>query len=120
MTQSNKTYEERLEEEMKQIKANPFKAKPVNKRIFESNGELGVPKVEAKKSTEPIAFNLRGDQRKKNNGNKSSSFNDKPDMTNFKARPLPAYFLDPSKTPQLPVPSCKSNFKVHIYYIFSV
>ena len=40
-----------------------FKAKPIDKRIFDSMGELGVPKVAAKPVTETVPFELRIDKR---------------------------------------------------------
>ena len=107
-----KTYEERIDDEMKEIKEHPFKAKAINKRIFESNGELGVPKVEAKKTTEPIAFNLRLDLRQKSRNDRELIDAKKEEVSQFKARPIPAFVLDRNKAPQLPIPSSKANFKV--------
>jgi len=106
-----------LDEEMTAIKSKPFKARPLDKRIFESSGELGVPKVAARPVTEPSCFELRSDARAKqprihiDHDDQTTSSATAP-STIFKARPLPAYVTDKSKIPILPVPACKTDFKV--------
>lgn len=40
-----------------------FKAKPVDKRIFQSQGEIGVPKVAARPVTQPKEFSFNTDKR---------------------------------------------------------
>eukprot|EP01034_Spumella_vulgaris_P013762 gene13762-17576_t len=47
---------------MREIKSKPFKARVLNKKIFESMGELSVPKVEAKAYTEFQGFDLCSDK----------------------------------------------------------
>ena len=49
--------------EMEKINKNPFKALPLDRKIFESMGEIGVPKVAVKATTEPVAFEFRTDKR---------------------------------------------------------
>jgi len=111
-----KSREEMLDEEMTAIKSKPFKARPLDKRIFESSGELGVPKVAARPVTEPSCFELRSDARAKqprihiDHDDQTTSSATAP-STIFKARPLPAYVTDKSKIPILPVPACKTDFK---------
>lgn len=58
-----KNRDELEKELMEEFQKNPFKAKPIDKRIFESTGELGVPKVSVRPLTEAQPFNLRIDQR---------------------------------------------------------
>lgn len=40
-----------------------FKARPIDKRIFQSSGELGVPKVAARPVTQTVAFSFNTDRR---------------------------------------------------------
>lgn len=55
---------EELEElEMNKIKENPFKALPVDPRIFESMGDFGVPKVISKPVTATSEFSFHTDKR---------------------------------------------------------
>jgi hypothetical protein len=54
---------EKEEDLMREFAKKSFKAKPVNKHIFESNGELGVPQVRAKSLTKPIDIHFRSDDR---------------------------------------------------------
>jgi hypothetical protein len=105
-----------LEEEMIAINNKPFKARPLDKRIFESSGEMGVPKVAARPVTEPSCFELKSDARAKQprvhiSIDHDDAGNSVPN-TSFKARPLPAYVTDKSKIPALPIPACKAEFKV--------
>ena len=105
-----------LEEEMIAINSKPFKARPLDKRIFESSGEMGVPKIAARPVTEPSCFELKSDARAK----QARIHIDTDDSTvvpstAFKARPLPAYVTDKSKIPVLPIPACKADFKVAHY-----
>ncbi|KAJ1401385.1 hypothetical protein B484DRAFT_405742, partial [Ochromonadaceae sp. CCMP2298] len=57
------TQEERVAAEMEEIQKHPFRARPLDRRIFESTGELGVPKVAARAVTEPVEFSLQVDRR---------------------------------------------------------
>jgi hypothetical protein len=57
------TQEEREAAEMEEIQKHPFRARPLDRRIFESTGELGVPKVAARPVTEPVEFSLQVDKR---------------------------------------------------------
>jgi len=58
-----KSTAEREEELMAEFQKNTFKAKPVNPMVFESNGELGVPQVRARKATEPVDIHFKSDER---------------------------------------------------------
>lgn len=50
---------EQLEEElMAQIAAQPFKARPVNAAVMNSQGDYGVPRIPKKELTEPEPFSL--------------------------------------------------------------
>ena len=55
--------DEVLRLEMEKLQKQPFKARPVDKRIFTSMGEMGVPKVESRAVTEPLPFDFRVDKR---------------------------------------------------------
>ena len=83
------SYEELVEEQMKSFEKNVFKARPVNKRIFESMGEAGVPKVEAKAPTEPVEFHLNIDRRASQPRIRDSMVCE--EEFEFKARPMPNF-----------------------------
>lgn len=105
------------------INNKPFKARPLDKRIFESSGEMGVPKIAARPVTEPSCFELKSDARAKQprvhiNIDHDDTGASVPN-TAFKARPLPAYVTDKSKIPTLPIPACKADFKVS-YHTLSI
>mmetsp|Transcript_8447 Transcript_8447/g.15917 ORF Transcript_8447/g.15917 Transcript_8447/m.15917 type:complete len:756 (-) Transcript_8447:231-2498(-) len=55
--------EELEEKEMREAQAMTFKAKPVNKKIFDSMGVNGVPKVQVKEATTFAEFHLSSDDR---------------------------------------------------------
>lgn len=74
--------EEREIEELKKIPK--FKALPLNHKIFESGGELGVPKVEKRTLTTFEEFNLSHTNMKKNNIEENEKFT-------FKARKIPNF-----------------------------
>ncbi len=57
------SHDEIIALEMEKINKNPFKALPLDRKIFESMGEIGVPKVAVKATTEPVAFEFRTDKR---------------------------------------------------------
>jgi hypothetical protein len=85
---------------MKEFAKHPFKALPLDKKIFESCGELGVPKVAVKEPTVPIDVKLRIDERASSpnriRSTNESSFNVS-DSFVFKARPMPDYTTNPTK-----------------------
>lgn len=114
---------------MTAIKSKPFKARLLDRRIFESSGEMGVPKIAARPVTEPSCFELKSDARAKqarihmNNNNNNIDHDDSTVVhpsTAFKARPLPAFVTDKSKIPVLPIPACKADFKVSCYQNLSL
>lgn len=88
-------YEERLEAEMAEMLKHTFKARHLDRRIFESNGELGVPKVEAKALTVPQEFHLEIDKR-----TREKKPADEEVSAPFKALPLPDFSL--SRQPSTP------------------
>jgi hypothetical protein len=101
---------------MEDFQKRPFKAKPVDRRIFESCGELGVPKVSVKPPTIPVEFNLKTEKRgffsprasrksvldSQENVEQDTSFQ-------FKARPLPSFIKEAPIA--LPEPPVKKNFQ---------
>jgi hypothetical protein len=103
------SYDERLEAEMAEIGKHTFKALVLDRRIFESNGELGVPKVEAKPLTVPQEFRL--ELEKKRAALHKSAVHEQEEESEhlFKALPLPAFIKEPVK--QLATPPSKKNFK---------
>jgi len=48
---------------MEEFNKTGFKARPIDKRIFQSTGELGVPKVTTRPVTQPVAFSFNTDKR---------------------------------------------------------
>lgn len=101
------SYEERIELEMEEIMKHSFKARQIDRRIFESNGELGVPKVEAKPLTVPQEFHLQLEIRAAELKDKKPSTEEEPSVQPFKALPLPDFIREPSK--QAPTP--RLNFQ---------
>lgn len=86
---------------MKEIAKHPFKALPLDKKIFESCGELGVPKVAVREPTIPIDVKLHIDERASSpsrirGGANETSMNIS-DSFVFKARPMPDYNANTSK-----------------------
>jgi hypothetical protein len=110
------THDEQEAKEMEDFQKRPFKAKPVDRRIFESCGELGVPKVSVKPPTIPVEFNLKTEKRgffsprasrksvldSQENVEQDTSFQ-------FKARPLPSFIKEAPIA--LPEPPVKKNFQ---------
>lgn len=91
------------EREMKEAQALSFKAKPVNKRIFDSMGVNGVPKVQVKEPTVFSEFHLssedRAAYRKSQIKSESTQSNEK---SCFKALAMPDF----SKTSTRPRTPC--------------
>lgn len=44
----------------------PFKAAPIDVKVFESQGDYGVPRVEKKQPTVPVEFHLHSESRSMN------------------------------------------------------
>eukprot|EP01039_Chlorochromonas_danica_P004620 gene4620-5063_t len=101
------SYEERIEQEMQEIMRHSFKAREIDRRIFESNGELGVPKVEAKPLTVPQEFHLQLEIRAAELKDKKPATEEEPSAQSFKALPLPDFIREPSR--QAPTP--RLNFQ---------
>ena len=87
------SHDEIIDQEMKEFEKHAFRAKPVNKRIFECMGEVGVPKVEAKTTTEPVEFHLNCDRRASQPRIRESiaASHSTEDFVEFKARPMPNF-----------------------------
>lgn len=92
--------------ELAECRKHAFKAKPVDRRVLESTGEMGVPKVASRPATEISEFHLRtdvrglardaGDEEKKREKERESSVM----MSAFKARPMPSFAPPTPATPQ--------------------
>jgi hypothetical protein len=102
------THEEQEAAEMEEIGRHPFKALPLDRRIFDSAGEMGVPKVAARPVTEPHEFEFRSDKRTAQPRVRDLAATvgsaERPAL--FKARPAPKADRKP------PVPRAKTVFKV--------
>jgi hypothetical protein len=88
---------EQEEAEFQAAQSHTFKAKPVNKRILQSTGDLGVPKVQPKETTQPQEFHLASSQRAAYRASMSHSDQDQDTKATFKARPMPSFEEDPRK-----------------------
>ena len=95
---------------MEEIQRHPFKARVLDRRIFDSAGELGVPKVSARPVTEPVEFAFRATQPRARNTSTSVSPT-KRSTASFKAKPAP------KTTGKMPAPRSKTVFKVTTLYI---
>lgn len=78
------------QEEMEEIAKNPFKARPVDRRIFESSEPIGAPKVSPRQLTEPQPFHLRIDKRSSIRSSIAPSTIQE-NKGQFKALPLPSF-----------------------------
>lgn len=104
------THEQQLEAEMEEIARHPFKARTLDRRIFDSAGELGVPKVAARPVTEPVEFEFRAEKRlaqpRVRELSSTSMSPTKRSTTSFRAKPVP------KTTGKMPAPRTKTVFKV--------
>ena len=105
------TMDEKVAAEMEEINRHPFRARRLDRRIFESAGELGVPKVAARPVTEPVEFEFRADKRSAQPRVRASSASaslspTKRSTTSFKAKPAP------KTASKMPAPRSKTVFKV--------
>lgn len=85
--------EEKEAAEMEEAKKHAFKARPVDKRVFESTGDMGVPKVSSRSTTTIREFALRTDVRAtvpRVQETKAAKESNVPSST-FKARPMPCF-----------------------------
>jgi hypothetical protein len=96
------------EKEMREAQAMAFKARPVNKKIFDSMGVNGVPKVQVKEATTFSEFRLSCDERAAYHKahHSADSSNREEERTTFKARVMPDFSKasrprTPSNTPKL-------------------
>jgi len=86
--------EEREAALMEEAKKNSFKAKPVDRRVFESTGELGVPRVAVKAPTEFKQFTLRTESRAASAAAAAAAAaaaSSAAPASAFKARPMPDF-----------------------------
>ncbi len=97
--------------EMEEISRHPFRARRLDRRIFDSAGELGVPKVAARPVTEPMEFEFRADKRTRPATTSVSPT--KRNTTSFKAKPAPKV------TSKMPNPKTKTVFKVSFCHVLS-
>jgi targeting protein for Xklp2 len=88
-----KSFLEKEEEAMAEASKHVFKFKPVDKRIFSSMGELGVPKVPAKQCTtfDEFTFRYNGERAA---ARQQSKCEEAP-VTVFKALPMPDFSAAP-------------------------
>ena len=86
-----KSTEELEMEEMNAIEAQPFKAKPVDPRVMNSAGDLGVPRLSKKPLTQCASPNFRVDKRasvERSSTLSSSMHNEETSFKPFKAREI--------------------------------
>jgi hypothetical protein len=101
------THDQKVEQEMQDIQSHPFRARKLDRRIFESAGELGVPKVAAKPVTEPVEFQLRADQRSQQPRVRTSA------STSLSPAKKSPYKAKPAPKAKAPAPTVvKAAFKV--------
>lgn len=95
--------------EMKEFQSRPFRAREIDRRIFDSRGEIGVPKIMPKPLTEPVEFDLQYEKRAQTpRMSMMARANSKEAIdisTAFKARPMPMNMKQPPKP--LPVADFK-------------
>lgn len=89
---------------MQEFSAKPFKARPLNRRIlYESAGDIGVPKVQSRPVTEAIGFELQYDKvRASHQAHPSGEGSDAAvaaAASAFKARPVPHTLREPAALP---------------------
>ena len=76
-----------------------FKARPFNKKVFESSGKLGIPKVEKMVATEFQAFNLHSNSiRSKSKDVKTTEERELMECKAFKALELNKKILEQPST----------------------
>ena len=86
----------REEEELENIPT--FRAKPVDRRVMESAGDIGVPRVERKPTTTPKPFVFSGEKKHKEEQERIARLREEKDKipeapATFRAQPFKAYVL---------------------------
>lgn len=84
-----KSAKEIEEEEIAEIKKHQFRARPLDRRVLESRGDLGVPRVTKPELTEPRAFHFRSEIRAEIRNAHSGNETDSDASHEFKARKFP-------------------------------
>lgn len=92
--------EEREEQLMQELQAKPFKARPLDRRIlYESAGDIGVPKVQPKPVTEAVGFELQYEKARASHQHTEPSEGPSVPESAFKARPVPVTLKEPAPLP---------------------
>lgn len=92
--------EEREEQLMHELQAKPFKARPLDRRIlYESAGDIGVPKVQPKPVTEAVGFELQYEKARASHQHAEPSEGPAVPESAFKARPVPVTLREPAPLP---------------------
>jgi hypothetical protein len=103
---------EEMEQKFMEIQQkNAFKARSLDRRIFDSRGELGVPKVPVKALTIPMDIELQTEKRATSprpTARHSMVEVVEDEHFEFKARPLPSTLKQPEK---LATPPSKAHFR---------
>ena len=69
----------------------PFKAQPIDQNVFESHGDLGVPRVEKKACTVPVEFHFAIEERVQ--ARHADDVMAEPHVEPFRANPVPSYIF---------------------------
>lgn len=100
---------EEMEEKFMEIQhKNSFKARTLDRRIFDSRGELGVPKVPVKALTIPMDIELRTEKRASSPRAPRPVEVPEEEHFEFKARPIPSTLKHAEK---MSTPPSKAHFK---------
>jgi hypothetical protein len=102
---SREEVEQKLAEEQSKF---VFKARVLDRRIFDSRGEYGVPKVPVKPPTIPVDIELRTEKRASSPRARPQQDHDDFQTPAFKARPVPSTIKVPEK---IKTPPTKTNFR---------
>lgn len=103
---SHEEIEQKLAEEQSKF---VFKARVLDRRIFESRGEFGVPKVAVKPPTIPVDIELRTEKRASSpRAARPNQITEDFQTPAFKARPIPSTIKVAEK---IKTPPSKTNFR---------
>jgi hypothetical protein len=102
-----RSYEQTEEQLMAEAGKNQWRAKPVDKRVFDSHGELGVPKVAAKPMTvcEEFTFSYNEERvLQRRQAALASKEKEEEDQSAFKAAPMPDWTRAAAAAPHVTKP----------------